>query len=445
MSNSADKKQLAADGTEQKKVMVTAIIFMGLAHIIYLKQYVKGAVYALLEVIFLIFLPTTISKITGLITLGSPQPDVPVKLRDNSMFMLIDGVMVLAVVVIFAVVYYLSVKDAISEYKDYCINKTLKGNKSSFSGLLGKSFPIIGLAPSVGLVVFFVMVPLLFSTAVAFTNYSAPNNIPPNNTVDWVGADNFVTLFGGDSTWSSAFGRIAVWTLVWALMATVTCYFGGLIMAVILHENNFKIKPLFRTIFILPYAVPAVVSMLVWNNLLNGTFGPINRTLMEIGLISNPIPWLSDATMAKFMAVAVNLWAGFPYFMLLSMGTMTAISNDVFEAARIDGASKLQMFRRITLPLVLYQTMPLIIMSFTHNVNNFGAIFFLTNGYPKVADSTLSGAGGTDILVTWIYRLTVNLLKYNYASVIAVLIFIVLAPFAIWNFSRTKSYREGEL
>ncbi len=445
MSNSADVKQLAADGSKQKKVMLTAIIFMGLAHIIYLKQYVKGVFYALIEVIFLIFLPKTISKIAGLITLGSPQPDLPVKMRDNSMFMLIDGVMVLAVVAIFAVVYYLSVRDAVNEYKDYCISKMMKGNKSSFSALLGKSFPVMGLAPSVGLVVFFVMVPLVFSACVAFTNYSAPNNIPPNNTVDWVGADNFGILFGGDASWSSAFGRIATWTLTWALLATVTCYFGGLLMAVVLHENNFKIKPLFRTIFILPYAVPAVVSMLVWKNLLNGTFGPVNRTLMEIGLISNPIPWLSDGTMAKFVTVAINLWAGFPYFMLLSMGTMTAISSDVFEAARIDGANKLQVFRRITLPLVLYQTMPLIIMSFTHNVNNFGAIFFLTGGNPKVADSTLSGAGGTDILVTWIYKLTVDLMKYNFASVIAVLIFVVLAPFAIWNFSRTKSYREGEL
>ncbi len=185
--------------------------------------------------------------------------------------------------------------------------------------------------------------------------------------------------------------------------------------------------------------------MLVWANLLNGTFGPINRTLMEIGLIANPVPWLSDATVAKFVCVAINLWAGFPYFMLLSMGTMTAISTDVYEAARIDGANKWQLFKRITLPLVMYQTMPLIIMSFTHNINNFGAIFFLTGGNPKVSDSTLTGAGGTDILVTWIYKLTVNLMKYNFAAVIAILIFVVLAPFAIYNFSRTKSYKEGEL
>lgn len=437
--------KINTDGSSRKKVLITSIIFMGLSHIIYFKQYVKGLLYALIEVIFLIFTPTIIGKITDMITLGSPQPDVPVKLRDNSIFMLIDGVIVLAIVAIFVVIYVISVRGALQEYKDFCINKHLKSNKDSIRNIEGKAFPIMGLAPSVVLVVFFVLVPLIFSACVAFTNYSSPNNIPPNNTVDWVGLDNFKAMFGGSATWTSAFGRVAIWTLVWGALATITCYFGGMIMAVVLHESKIKLAPVFRTIFILPYAVPSVVSMLVWKNLLNGSFGVVNRTLMEWGLINTPIPWLSDPTMAKFVCVLINLWAGFPYFMLLTTGTMTAISEDVYEAARIDGASKFYIFKKITLPLVLYQTMPLIIMSFTHNINNFGAIFFLTGGDPVVADTTSTSAGGTDILVTWIYNLTVNLLKYNYASVLAVMIFIVLAPFAIWQFRKTKSYKEGEV
>ena len=127
------------------------------------------------------------------------------------------------------------------------------------------------------------------------------------------------------------------------------------------------------------------------------------------------------------------------------MGSMTAISTDIYEAAKIDGANEFQIFKKMILPIVLYQTTPLIIMSFTHNINNFGAIFFLTGGNPVVADSTTTGAGGTDILVTWIYKLTVNLLKYNYAAVLAVVIFVVLAPFAIYNFRKTKSYKDGEI
>lgn len=179
--------------------------------------------------------------------------------------------------------------------------------------------------------------------------------------------------------------------------------------------------------------------------LINGSFGIVNRTLVELGLISGTIPWLSNEWLAKFVCVLINLWAGFPYFMLLIMGSMTAISSDIYEAAKIDGASEFQIFKKMILPIVLYQTTPLIIMSFTHNINNFGAIFFLTSGNPVVADSTTTGAGGTDILVTWIYKLTVNLLKYNYAAVLAVVIFVVLAPFAIYNFRKTKSYKDGEI
>ena len=433
------------DGSSRKKVMLTSILFMGLGHIIYLKEYLKGVFYALIEILMLACSPIIVNKLINLVTLGSPQPDVPVKMRDNSIFMLIDGVIILAILAIFVVAYIISIRSALASYDDYCVHGNFKSEKHIISNTVQKAFPIFGLAPSVGLVLFFVVVPLVFSACVAFTNYSAPNNIPPNNTVDWVGLANFKAMFGGSAAWSTGFGRVALWTVVWGAFATLTCYFGGMIMAVVLQQSKLKIAPVFRTIFILPYAVPAVVSMLVWANLLNGSFGIVNRTLIALGITSSAIPWLSNEWLAKFVCVLVNLWAGFPYFMLLITGSMTAISNDIYEAATIDGANQFQIFKRIILPLVLYQTTPLIIMSFTHNVNNFGAIFFLTTGYPVVSDSTTTGAGGTDILVTWIYKLTVNLLKYNYAAVLAVVIFVVLAPFAIYNFRRTKSYKDGEL
>lgn len=433
------------DGSSAKKIKIASIAFMGLGHILYLKEYAKGLMFALIEVILLCFSPKIVNKLIDLVTLGSPQPDLPIKQRDNSIFMLLDGVMILAILAIFILVYIISVRSAMASYKDYCINGQLKEGKNAFNSILGKSFPIVGLMPTVGLVLFFVVVPLVFSACVAFTDYSTPDHIPPNNTVNWVGFANFKSLFGGDALWTGALGRVAIWTFVWAIMATVTCYFGGMIMAVILKESKLKIAPVFRAIFILPYAVPSVVSMLIWRNLLNGSFGVVNRTLMELGWISNNIPWLSDATLAKVVCVLINLWAGFPYFMLMTMGSMTAISEDVFEAAKIDGASHYQIFKAITMPLVLYQTMPLIIMSFTHNINNFGAIYFLTMGEPAVEGSALTSARGTDILITWIYNLTVNLLKYNYASVIACIIFVILAPFAIYNFMQTKSYKEGEV
>ena len=437
--------ELRTDKSDLRKIRTSASLFMGLAHLLYLKDYLKGILFALCEVAFICFLPFAFGNLFDLVTLGTPHPGIPIKLRDNSLFMMIDGILTLTIIAVFVVVYVLSVRSAESTYEEFCRTGRFKNQKESFNLTMGKSFPLFGLAPAFVMVVVFVVVPLLFSVLVAFTNYSAPAHIAPNNTIDWVGFKNFASLIGGKNSWSSGFARVALWTLVWAVMATVTCYLGGLVIAVQLKEIKFRISPLFRFIFILPYAVPNVVSMLVWKNLLNGTSGIINRTLIELGLIHNPIPWLSDPLMAQVVCILVNLWAGFGYFMLLAMGTMTAISEDMYEAARIDGANRFDLFKRITLPLVLYQTLPLIIMSFAHNVNNFGAIYFLTNGAPTVADSTTTMAGGTDILVTWIYKLTMDLQQYHYASVVAVMIFIVLAPFAIWQFKQTKAYKEGSL
>jgi arabinogalactan oligomer/maltooligosaccharide transport system permease protein len=432
---------------ERSKVLIASLVFMGLGHIVFLKQYLKGILFALIEIVMIALSPRVVMVLYHLITLGDPRPDLPIRQRDNSVFMLIDGVMMLAVLGIYLAVYAITVRSALRAWDEYKITGRMPKAKNPFGELLNRAFPVFGLAPAVLMIVFFVIVPLVFSVLVAFTNYSTPDHIPPNNTVDWVGVENFIAMFGGEKTWTGAFGRIALWTLVWGALATFTCYLGGTILAVVLHESKIKIIPFFRTIFILPYAVPAVVSMLVWQNLLNGSFGTVNQTLTALHILKEGavIPWLSSQWLAKFTCVLVNFWAGVPYFMLLITGTLTAISRDIYEASSIDGANKFQTFTKITLPLVLYQTMPLIIMSFTFNINNFGAIFFLTGGRPIVADSTTTSAGGTDILVTWIYKLTITLMDYKYASVLAVMIFVVLAPFAIFNFRRTKSFKEGRV
>ena len=426
-----------------RRVRLLAAAFMGLAHLTVLRQRVKGVAFALVEVGFLVALPGIVRRVIDAVTLGSPDPTVPVTQRDNSLFMLVDGVVAVVVVLLFAAIYVISVRSALADHRAG-VRERPRTARAQFSVLGSRAFPSLSLAPTLLLVMFFVVVPLVFSALVAFTNYSSPEHIPPANTLDWVGLDNFADLFGGNALWTGALVRVFIWTFVWALLAVGTSYVGGMILAVILHESRIRIKPFFRAVFILPYAVPAVISMLVWRNMLNGAFGAVNKTLMNLGLIDQAIPWLSDATLAKFVVVAINMWASFPYFMLLTMGAMTAISQDVQEAAALDGATKLQRFRYVTLPLVLYQTAPLLIMSFAANFNNFGAIYFLTNGGLTVADTTVSGAGGTDILVTWIYKLTIGLLQYHYGAAIGVVIFLVIAPFAIFNFRRTKSFK-GEL
>lgn len=418
--------------------------FMGMGQLLFQKQYVKGAFYALVELIVLINSHHFVRALVDLVTLGDPRPDLPLRQRPNSIFMMVEGIIFLILLAIFIGLYILNIRDAAKTQREYERTGHYPGTKAFMSSLADTSFAVVGLSPAMLMILFFVVLPLVFSAMLAFTNYSSPSNIPPANTVDWVGFQTFEKL-AGRSLWAGAFGRTALWTVLWATLATSTCYIGGLMIAMALINKNIKFPSFFRVVYILPYAVPAMLSLMVWRNLLNGQFGPINRMLIEWGWISQPIHWLSDFTLARISMVVVNLWLGFPYFMMLITGVMTSVPADLYEASEIDGANKRVQFFKITLPMVLYQTIPLFIMSFSFNLNNFGAVYFLTGGGPTDLATTQSGAGATDILMSWMYKLTLDLRQYNMAAVLSILVFLVIAPFAIYNFSRTKAFKEGEL
>lgn len=427
-----------------KRPVILSTLFMGLGQIACQRQFVKGAFYMFIELAVLLNAGTFFRGVKGFITLGEPRSDLPITQRDNSIFMLVEGIILIILLIAFVTLYVFNIKDAIQTEKKYARQGSYPGTRSFLSSLADTSFAVVGLSPVVTLLVFFVIVPLLFSILIAFTNYSSPEHIPPAKTVDWVGTQTFRDAFTLE-TWQKAFAGVALWTVTWAFFSTATCYVGGMMIAIALMDKKIKFPKIFRTVYVLPYAVPSMLSLMVWRNLLNGTFGPVNRLLKEWSVISQNIPWLSETTMARISVIAVNLWLGFPYFMMLITGVLTSVSKELYEAASIDGASKRQQFTKITLPLVLYQTTPLMIMSFSHNFNNFGAVYFITQGLPAHTLTTQSGAGSTDILMSWMYKLTYEMRLYNKAAVVAILIFIVIAPFAIFNFSRTKAFKEGEL
>jgi arabinogalactan oligomer/maltooligosaccharide transport system permease protein len=433
---------------------IASALFMGLGQIVVLKQYVKGFLFSIFEIFVLSNSSKIFNKIMGLITLGEPKPDLPVAERDNSTFMMLEGLIIVVIAIIIAIIYIYNIVDARNTGKDYEKKGVVQSEREFIHNIGEKAFAYLGLSPSFIMLAFFVVIPLVFSFLIAFTNYSAPEHIPQKNTVDWVGLQTFRDMINLKQ-YSQGFIRTAVWTFEWAFIGTLTCYFGGMFLALALLDKNIKIPGFFRTIFILPYAVPGMISLFIWAILLNGQFGPITRSLRELGVIEwlqnigvlqrDVIPWLSDTTLAKIMLIVVNLWLGFPYFMLMITGIMTSMRQDIYEAARIDGASRSQQFRFITFPLLMYQTIPLMIMSFAYNMNNFGGVYFLTNGNPPDSLTTQSFAGTTDTLITWMYKLTLEQRLYNKASVVAIVMFIVIAPFALYNFSKTKSFKDGEL
>ena len=409
------------------------------------RQYVKAAFFFLCQIGLIIAMPSLRYGLWGLFTLGETEMVIngsSVTQGDNSIILMILGIVWALVALLFIGIYIGNVLDAVKDRVILESGKKLPNVREWIHNFKDKSFPYAMLIPAVVLIALFVVVPIMFGFLIAFTNYSAPNYLPPRSLVDWVGFQNFIDMFKLPM-WNDTFGGVLVWTLIWSVISTLTCYFGGLGMALLVNNQRVKCKKFWRTIYILPWAIPGMISLLIFRNMFNGQFGPINTFLRNTGIITQNIPWLSDATLAKIVIFVVNFWLGFPYFMTMMSGVMTGISPELLEAARIDGANSRQEFRHITLPLVLYSTAPLLIMSFATNFNNFNVIYFLTDGNP--INPEYKFAGSTDILITWIYKLTNDNRQFQMAAVMSILVFIVIATISTWNFLRTKSFKEEDM
>ncbi|MBU6242632.1 MAG: ABC transporter permease subunit [Acidobacteria bacterium] len=226
--------------------------------------------------------------------------------------------------------------------------------------------------------------------------------------------------------------RVFIWTVVFALSSVVTAFGFGLLLALALNKP-IRGRRFYRSILILPYAMPSVMSILIWGGMFNTEFGAINE------LFGTQVAWFQSVTFARIAVVVVNLWLGFPYFYLVSSGALQAIPSELNEAAAIDGASPRQVFSKITLPLLLRILSPLLIASFAFNFNNFNLIYLLTGGGPK---STLDGdiAGATDILISYTYQIAFGSFTQDLglASAISVIIFLLVASISLYGIRKSK-------
>ena len=415
-----------------KKAALLSTLFMGLGQF-YNKEIVKGIIFSLIELSALIFtIPYFSHAIWGITTLGENK-------GDHSIFLMVDGIIGMLLLGLLLIIYYINIVDAkeTGMYLD-------KGNPPMtfieyIKDVWDRKFPLFVLAPSFLAIIFFVLLPIVFTVAIAFTDYSSPYHLPPRTLVNWVGFKNFKNLFSL-KIWNSTFIGVGIWTIIWAAVATATNYFAGLFLALIVNVKGIKIKKFWRSIFILPYAIPAFISLLIMRLTFSGP-GPVNNVLVSLGL--ERISFLSDSFLAKITIVLINIWLGSPYWMALMSGVLTNIPKDMYEAAQIDGASKVQQFFKITLPMVFYQTAPLLVMTFAYNFNNFNVIYILTEGKP--VNGAYRYAGDTDILISWIYKLTKDQMQYQMAAVITILIFVFIAGISAYSFSKTKSFKEEDM
>ncbi|WP_410769684.1 carbohydrate ABC transporter permease [Fontibacillus sp. BL9] len=380
----------------------------------------------------------------GLITLGTQPRKMGITgltAGDHSIVLMVNGIIAIMFFAILMFFYVWNIRDAAKVRKS--INESGVWEKSTeyFKKLWESMYAYIVLSPSIVLLLFVSLLPIVFGVLIAFTDYSR-NNIPPTKLIHWVGLDNFITVTQVFS-WMHTFLGVLTWTIVWGLLATVSTYFLGFFQAVIINNPRVKFKKLWRSIYILPWAIPGMVSALVFKSMFNGQFGPISQFLVDIGLTSEKIFWFTDpnnTTLARILALVINLWLGFPYFMALIGGTLTNISDSYYEAARIDGATSGQMFWKITFPIVYKATAPLLTMSFVSNFNNFGVIYFLTGGGPSNPDYNF--AGSTDLLITWLYKLTLDNRLYNMGAVMSIIVFFIVGTFSLWNLRKSKTFEE---
>ncbi|MCL7746173.1 carbohydrate ABC transporter permease [Halalkalibacter alkaliphilus] len=431
-----------------------SLLFMGLGQF-YNRQIGKGLFFSVLWLYIIIFYAQPFQwAMWGLRTLGE-TPQIRERGRvvfegHHSIFLMIEGIIALLIALVILCIYVISVRDAYKVGKERDKGVKPCTLKQSLQNSWEHGFAYILLTPTVIFTLFLTILPLVFSVMIAFTNYSGPNYLPPRNLVDWVGFQTFIDLFNRNS-WSRTFYGVFMWTIVWAVLTTFTTFFVGFFYAVLIESKGVKFKKFWRGIFILPWAIPAFVMILIMRNIFNGQFGPINKyinnlvdqypILAEWGL--SAIPFFTDPTWAKIMLVVVNMWFGFPFWMILMAGVMTGIDKEQYEAAEIDGASAWQKFRNITFPIVMFSTSPLLIMSFAGNFNNFNMIYLFTEGRPTNPD--YSYAGSTDILISWIYKMTFDHNQFAMASAVGLLIFIVVAIFSVWNFSKTRAFKEEDM
>ncbi len=259
----------------------------------------------------------------------------------------------------------------------------------------------------------------------------------------WIGFANYVRLATNPQI-SGPFLRVFLWTIAFATLSVALSFTLGLGLALLLNDPHLRLRTLYRVLAIVPYAIPSFVTILVWRGMLNQNFGVINQMLMSVFGVGGRVPWLEDPWVAKAACLLVNLWLGYPYMMIVALGALQSIPHELYEASYVDGASRWQQFRKITLPMLLMPLAPLLIGSFAFNFNNFNLIYLLTQGRPVIPNA-VTPAGATDILLSYTYRLSFEGQRGNQlglACAVSVVIFLVIATISAINFRMTGTLEE---
>ncbi len=445
-----------------------SFLIFGLGNLHY-GQKLRGILFLLFEIIFGIYMVVPsggvhwlkkvqwfqVGKTIGTVQSGlvyNPIYDVYERVPgDDSVRVLLYGMLTVFFIIGFIMTWRMQVKQCKTCMDIVASGKKIRSGKEDLQSLLDDQFHKTLLSPSLIGILVFTVIPTIYMSLIAFTSYDGAHD-GYANLFGWVGLEHFNEIFDmGQGGLGLAFGEILSWTLIWSFFATFSNYFLGMFVAMAINKKGIRLKKFWRTVLVMTIAIPQFVSLLYVSKLFDasgiiGSFLKVNNLLPE-SLVANHIYTLwGDPLTAKILLIVINIWIGIPYIMLMATGILMNIPEDLYESAKIDGATSVQQFTKITLPYMLFVTGPYLLTSFVGNLNNFNVIYLLTGGNPIKGLAGGASVGHTDLLITWLFKMTLgsSSSKYYYASVVGILIFVVVAFLSLIVYNVIPSTKNEE-
>lgn len=371
--------------------------------------------------------------VAGLITLAEGGLRV-----HRSLFFMIEGVIAIFLLLIAVALLIISYKDVHRTETDELVGKRKFNWYETKRAIAQDGFPYLVNLPALLLIIFIVLVPVATTILLSFTNMDPQHQ----SKYQWIGLDNYKLLATGTGIAGQAFWHILLWTIIWTLLATSLAIFIGFVLALLANNERVKGKGFFRIVFILPWAVPAFITIMFFSIM----FGP-QGMLTEIlsGVLGTAVQVKSNTLLTRAVLILMQGWLGSSYIFLLATGVLQGIPGDLYEAAEIDGATPFQQTMRITVPLVLFQTAPLLVGQFTFNFNNFSIIYLFNQGGPFNPLVYGNLAGSSDLLISYIYKLTVDNQQQAIGAAITFVVSLALMFFAFIGFKNSKAFKEERL
>ena len=444
-----EERRISTAGAIKNGDLLTrlSMIVMGLG-IAARGQLVKGLLILILEIAFIVYMAGTgVHRLAMLPSLGTvEQGEVWNEAKqvyeytagDNSQLILLEGVITCFVIAGIVALWVLQLRHAYRLQLKKENGEHIPTLKDDVKSLFNNNLHITLMSlPCLGILIFNI-VPLVYMISMAFTTYSKEGE--HLILFDWDGLNQFMRVLNMNGNIGRQFWHVLGWTIVWAIFATFLNYILGMILAMIINRKDTKGKAFWRFCFVLSIAVPQFVTLMVMNIMLQPS-GAVNVLLKNLGLITESIPFWTNATIARITIIVINLWVGIPYTMLQVTGILQNIPAELYEASKMDGAGPVKTFFKITLPYMLFVTTPYLIASFVGNINNFNIIYLLSGGGPTYVGDT---AGQTDLLVTWLYKLTIEQQYYNLGAVIGIMTFVILTVITLVTYRNSSSYKNEE-